>query len=129
MGDPFESLAEGKPEALVATAARLVEVIEGSRHELEAALKWGQLTYAYAGDFHHWICAVGITRKASVLTFHFGGLLDDPGGSLTAGTSKLLRRLEYTGADQVDETTVRRLVDEAVSRYPWFKEHWREFSS
>ena len=126
MAGELERLTAGRPAELVATARTLVEIIDGSEHELESAVKWGALTYALEGDFHHWVCSVGVTKARATLTFHYGGILDDPGGRLIAGSSKLLRKLEYATEVDVGRDEVLGFLDQAVAAYPRFKEHWSE---
>jgi hypothetical protein len=75
-----------------ATVDRLVEAILGAGVPLDAAIKRRRLTFAVDGDFHHWLCGIGTTRRGVVLQFHFGALLRDPDRRLTAGESRCLRR-------------------------------------
>ncbi len=110
---------------------RLVEVLESSGEQFEAALKWKQLTYAYRGgnhrgDFHHWICGISITKKSVGLTFHFGGLLDDPKGVFKAGSSAFLRKIEYQKVEQIDEAIVLDFLSQALKRLEYFKANWKE---
>lgn len=128
MGGDLDRLVAGKPPVLVAVARALAATIEGSEHTLDSSLKWGALTYALAGDFHHWICSVSVTQKRTSLTFHFGGILEDPDGHFVAGRSKLLRRIDYTGPVDVEPDVVLDFLESAVARYPSFKEHWRQMT-
>ncbi len=57
-----------------------------------------------------------------------GGILEDPDARLSAGTSKLLRQLEYREASEVDDEVIARFIELAVAAYPYFKEHWRELT-
>lgn len=93
---------------------------------LTAAVKWRQLTYALAGDFHHWICAIAVTKKAVGLRFHFGGLLDDPQGVFRTGSSRFLRTIDIASIDDLDPQLVADTVRRAISRLDYFKAHWRE---
>ena len=72
--------------------SHLVDVIGGASVKLDTAVKWRQLTFAKEGDFHHWICAIALSKKSVNLIFHFGGLLDDSTGAFVIGSSKFLRR-------------------------------------
>ena len=128
MGGELDALVAGKPPQLVAAARLIAGTIEGSAHELHAAIKWGALTYALGDDFHHWICSVGVTRKRANLTFHFGGILEDPRARFVAGSSQWLRRLEYVDVVGVDPDEVLGFLDQAEEKYPWFREHWRELA-
>ncbi|HOX41826.1 MAG TPA: DUF1801 domain-containing protein [bacterium] len=67
---------------------KLAGVIASVDSQLTSDIKWRQLTFALEGDYHHWICAIAVTKKSVNLVFHFGGLLDDPDKVLIAGTSK-----------------------------------------
>ncbi len=126
MVDLDGALAAGEPEHLVETARAVAAAVDHHRPDLDAALKWGTHTYALDGDFHHWLCAIGITERVVTLTFHFGALLDDPGLRLIAGASNLLRRLEYSNPSDVDTEIIAGFLDQAIAKYPYFKEHWEE---
>ncbi len=104
----------------------LVRIIEGSGPPLDAAVKWRQLTFAQQGDFHHWICAIAVTKNGAALRFHFGGLLEDPEGVFKAGSSLFLRTIEYRTLRDVDEAVVSNLISQAVNRLEYFKQHWKE---
>ena len=110
---------------------RLAGILEGSGEPLEAAIKWNRLTYAYRGDFHrgdfhHWICGISITKKTVDLVFHFGGLLEDPQGVFTAGSSAFLRKIKYQTAEEVDENSVLEFLRQAFKRLEYFKANWKE---
>jgi hypothetical protein len=107
-------------------AERLVEVLRNSGEQIEAALKWKQLTYAYQGYFHHWICGINITKNAVGLVFHFGGLLDDPNGVFKAGSSAFLRKIEYQKIEDINKNTVLDFLSQALKRLEYFKENWKE---
>ncbi len=107
---------------------QLDRILESSGEQLEAALKWKQLTYAYRADFHHWICGICITKKAVGLAFHFGGLLDDPAGIFIAGNSAFLRKIEYQKVEEVDELIVLDFLSQALKRLEYFKTNWKEIS-
>jgi hypothetical protein len=111
--------------ALGAIVERLVAVVDGSGHELDAAVKWRQLTFAHRGDFHHWICAVAVTKRAVGLNFHFGGLLDDPDGLFKSGSSRFLRKLEYLTLEDIDEPVLLGLLSQAIDRLDYFRDNWK----
>ncbi len=46
------------------------------------AVKWGRLTFTVKGNWHHWLCAIAVTKRGAHLVFHKGSLLDDPAGML-----------------------------------------------
>lgn len=104
---------------------RLASVIGGVEPRLECAVKWGRLTFALDGDYHHWICGIGVTKKAVVLTFHFGGLLRDPTGLLRAGASRFGRKLEYRVPEDVNETAIVDFMSKALGRLEYFKDNWK----
>ena len=124
--DLIDTLIDGKPKPLVDAARAVADSVQSCGVELDSAMKWGRATYATQGDFHHWICAISTTKKAVALTFHFGGLLDDPEGRLVAGSSRFLRKLEYRSPDEVDADVVCEFIDQALGKYDYFKEHWKE---
>lgn len=112
-----------------ATVERLADAITGADTRLGTAIKWGRLTFALGGDFHHWICGISAARQGATVQFHFGGLLPDPDGRLIAGSSRFLRRLDFASADSVDTELVAGFVRSAVDRLPFFKAHWKEIQS
>jgi hypothetical protein len=119
-----EFSAGAGPET-AAIVERLDAAIGRSPQPLETAIKWRRLTYAREGDFHHWLCAVAVTRRAVVLNFHFGGLLEDPNGRFIAGSSRFLRRLEYRSSEEVDEAVILGFVAQALDKLPYFKDNWK----
>ncbi len=104
---------------------RVARTVLNTRHPLTVAIKWRQLTVAVEGDYHHWICAIAVSKAAVSLAFHFGGLLDDPERRFRIGTSKFGRRLDLRSPDEVSEQVIQRFVDQAVERLPYFRENWR----
>ncbi|MEW6184058.1 MAG: DUF1801 domain-containing protein [Bacillota bacterium] len=104
----------------------LDRAVSDADSKITAAIKWRQLTYALAGDFHHWICAIAVTKKAVSLRFHFGGLLDDPHNVFRAGSSKFLRSIDFASANDLDPQLVTDYVRRALSRLDYFKANWRK---
>lgn len=96
--------------------------------DLDFAIKWKQLTCALNGDFHHWLFAMRLNKKAVSLTFHFGGLLRDDQGSFSAGTSKFLRSLYFRSAEEIPEEAVRDFITQTLDKLPYFKQHWKEIN-
>lgn len=129
MGLTARSFSEGLEPSRAAIVERLVEIIGSLPQPLDMGVKWGRLTFALEGDFHHWICGIAATKRAVVLELHFGGLLDDPDGRLIAGTSRFLRKLEYRSADEVDAAVVIGLLTQALERLPTFKASWRTIAT
>jgi len=108
---------------------KIDKIMRESEPDLSSAIKWSQLTYAKDGDFHHWICAIKITRKFVSLSFHFGGLLDDPEKIFIAGASKFMRKIEYRRTDEVDPKTISGFIHQALDKLEYFKTNWREIQA
>jgi hypothetical protein len=126
--DALHEFSTGQDEDVRATVGRLVDAIERSGISLDRAIKWRRLTFAVDGDFRHWICGIDVTRRGVVLQLHFGSLLRDPEGQLTASESRFLRTMTFRTADSVDADAdaVAGFVRAAVERLPFFRAHWRE---
>lgn len=92
---------------------RLLSRVGDVAPEATADVKWGRPTVSLGGDWHHWMCAVAVSKREVALVFHKGALLDDPAG-LLQGTGRYIRRVPYetvvAHADAVDA-----LVHEAVA--------------
>ncbi len=95
---------------------------------IQLAVKWKRLTFALGGDFHHWICAIGFSKKSVNLTFHFGGLLDDPYGLFITGESRFLRKIEFTKTSELDPVRIRHYFDSAIDRLDYFRKNWKTIS-
>ncbi len=126
MSDLCEEFTHSASLEFKAIVDRIDTIIEASDLNLDSAIKWGQLTYAANDDFHHWICALKITRHFVGLSFHFGGLLVDPAGVLIAGSSKFVRKIEYRHIDEVDARIILGFIQQALEKLDYFKAHWRE---
>jgi hypothetical protein len=81
---------------------------------ISEAIKWRRLTFTVAGDWHHWLCAVSVTRRGVSLLLHKGALLHDP-GELLVGEGRYLRQLPFEVAASHPDA-VMDLVREAVAR-------------
>lgn len=92
---------------------------------LDSALKWRQLVYGLEGDFHHWICAIAVSKSRVSLNFHFGGLLPDPEDAFRAGSSKFMRMLDFETPESVDSALIGRRVGDALERLDYFKANWK----
>jgi len=112
-----------------AVARRIIDSIRKADKELDAAIKWNQLTFAKEGDFHHWICALRMSKRCVILTFHFGGLLEDKDGKLIAGTSRFARKMEFRTKTQVDQTGIVQFVAQAIDRLPYFIKNWQSIQA
>jgi hypothetical protein len=126
--DPFSTFCTKIRDDAEATVMALDTAISQNA-ELDRAIKWGKLTYALNGDFHHWICATSVSKTQVTVTFHFGGLLADPEHSFRQGSSAFLRMLDFTTPESIDAALVSRMVAAAVGRLDYFKAHWKEISS
>ena len=94
----------------VQSLARLVHAAGGSIGE---AIKWRRLTFTARDNWHHWLCAVAVSKREVSLVFHKGALLDDPAG-LLQGESRYLRQIPHNQAvAQPDAVTA--LVREALA--------------
>jgi hypothetical protein len=51
----------------------IITAISSTKHNFDMAIKWRQLTFAMDQDFHHWICAISITKTCVVSIFASGG--------------------------------------------------------
>ncbi|HOK53557.1 MAG TPA: DUF1801 domain-containing protein [Armatimonadota bacterium] len=109
-------------------AERVISVIESIDPSFTMAVKWKQLTFALNGDFHHWICAIALTKKSVNLLFHFGGLLDDTNNVLKSGASKFLRKIEFCTLSDIDEQIISNLVSQAIDKLPYFIDNWKELN-
>lgn len=108
---------------------RLTEIIESSKEPLSCEVKWGQLTYAKNGDFHHWLVGIKVTKKFVGLVFHFGGLLNDPQGIFIRGASKFGRKIEYRRVDDVESEIILGFLEQALEKLAYFKGHWKEIQA
>lgn len=112
-----------------AVARRVIDSIRKADKQLDAAIKWNQLTFAKDGDFHHWICALRMSKRCVILTFHFGGLLEDQDGKLIAGTSRFVRKMEFRTEIQVDQTAIVQFVTRAIDKLPYFIKNWQSIQA
>lgn len=91
----------------------LVEQVHAAAEDVSEAIKWRRLTFTVDDNWHHWLCAVHVTRAAVSLVLHKGALLDDPGG-LLQGDGKYLRQIPFQEA-AANMEAVRTLVRDAVA--------------
>jgi hypothetical protein len=91
-------------------AGRVHAAAEG----ITEAVRWGRLTFTVFGNWHHWLCAVGVTARGVNLVFHKGSLLDDPAGVLE-GDNRYLRQVPHDQA-AADPDAVTALVRQAIVR-------------
>jgi hypothetical protein len=86
--------------------------VHGAVADVGEAIKWRRLTFTVDGDWHHWVCAIGVTARAVNLVFHKGSLLDDPSG-LLAGDGRYTRQIPYDRA-AADPDAISALVRAAI---------------
>lgn len=91
----------------------LASLVTGAAPDTAADVKWGRLTFTVGGDWHHWLCAVAVSKRVVSLVFHKGVLLDDPSG-LLQGTGRYVRQVPH-GAATADAEATAALVREAVA--------------
>ena len=115
--DWLDALETGQAEI----ARRFIGIVAATAPELDLALKWRTPSFALEGDYHHWICQIGATKRAVGLTFHFGSLLDDRSGVFVAGSSPYLRKVEAASENDLDAKSVADLVSQAVLTLDRFK--------
>jgi hypothetical protein len=75
------------------------QVVTETDLRMERAVKWGRLTYSLEGNWHHWLCAVAVAKKATRLVFHKGVLLEDRSGLLD-GSGRYVREMPLAAALQ-----------------------------
>lgn len=125
----IKDFTQSSPDEFQQIVGRLVKAIERVPTKLDAVVKWRQLTFARNGDFHHWVCAIALTKKSVNLLFHYGSLLDDRNGVLVAGESKFLRKVAYATCDQIDEAEILGLVAQAIDKNQDFKDNWKSIQA
>jgi hypothetical protein len=106
----------------------LIKTIESVDKKLECEVKWGRLTYGLLGDYHHWICGIGQTKKTTNLIFHFGGILDDRNEHFIVGDSFFLRKLEYSTINDINEGVIKDFIKQAIDKLDYFKNNWKELN-
>lgn len=118
-----EFLAGVRPDAAPTVIAIDAAVLAAA--PLASTIRWRQLLYGLEGDFHHWICAIAVSKNRVTLNFHFGALLPDPDGAFRVGTSKFMRMLDFDTPDSVDAALVGRMVGDALKQLEYFKANWK----
>jgi len=94
-------------------AAWLAGRVHAAGDDVAEAVKWGRLTFTVNGNWHHWLCAIAVTRRAVRLVFHKGSLLDDPAG-LLQGQGRYVREILHDRA-AADPEAVTALVRQAIA--------------
>jgi hypothetical protein len=99
----------------LSTTERLVEVILGELPTAQHERKWGQLTFTLEQDWHHWICAVSVSKKAVKLVIHKGALLADPQGAME-GKGRYRRAIHFRAPNEINPDVVAPILREAAAR-------------
>jgi hypothetical protein len=90
----------------------LAKIVTSADARMEQAIKWRQLTFTVGGNWHHWVCAIAATKKATKLVLHKGALLGDP-HALLEGSGRYLREIPLERARE-NPDAVREIVRSAV---------------
>ena len=93
-------------------AEQLTALVHAADMEIAEAVKWRRLTFTVHDNWHHWLCAVAVSKGSAKLGFHKGALLRDPDG-LLQGESRYLREIPYDAA-VAHPNAVTALVREAI---------------
>jgi hypothetical protein len=92
----------------------LIDLVHDANEDIDEAIRWRRLTFTVGGNWHHWLCAITVTKQGASLMFHKGTLLDDPAGALQ-GNGRYLRHVPYARAAAARDI-VATLVRQAVVR-------------
>ena len=93
-------------------ARNLAAAVHGADEAVVEAIKWRRLTFTVDDNWHHWLCAISVTKDGVSLVFHKGSLLEDSAG-LLQGDGRYLRQISYEQAKAHPEA-VTALVREAI---------------
>ena len=118
------------PESAAMVLA-LDEAVRGAGPGFDVAMKYHIVTYALAGDWRHWVCALDAGRdrgaKGVSLRFLYGVLLADPAGVLRPGSSTLMT-WDLRRGQEMDLAQVAAYVREAVGLYPDYRARSKEIT-
>ncbi len=122
-GNPLDEYLVGVAPERAPLVTELDRLVRTSAPELDAAVKYGMLTYAIGRDWWRWVVAIGVTKAAVNLRLLYGTRLEAGAGVLRPGSSHLatldLAPDSRPGAG-LDAELVTRLVREAVARHAGF---------
>ena len=121
VSDLVQNYLGAADESTRAHFSRLANLIASADPAITAAIKWGKLTFALDGDYHHWLCALAKVKKGVSLYFHFGSLLDDPRGILQTGASRWMRKIDFIPGEPFNPQALTALVRQALVKLPDFK--------
>jgi hypothetical protein len=111
-----ESFFEGLSPEHRSLVSDIRKAVLAALPDLEEAIKWQRLTFTRSGNWHHWICGIGVSKKSGVtLHFHKGALLDDPHG-LLSGDGKYIRTIAGKSFKDIDEEAFRLLLADAAQK-------------
>ena len=116
----IDNFLVGLTPELRPVAGRVLESVVSHR-KWAVGMKWRQLTFALAGDFDNWVCAVGANRQRVNLVFHYGALLRGCEQRFEPTTSKFVRKIPFESVDEVGDALIRDLLDLAVETLPAFR--------
>lgn len=91
----------------------LASRVHAAGDRVAEAIKWRRLTFTVDGNWHHWLCAIAVSRQGVRLVFHKGSLLDDPAG-LLEGEDRYVRQIPHDRA-AADPEAVTDLVRQAIA--------------
>jgi hypothetical protein len=109
----IEAWISGWDAAEQAAVRWFADKVHEADPRISEAIKWRRLTFTVQGNWHHWLCAVGVTRRGVSLMLHKGALLHDP-EALLVGEGRYLRQLPFEVAAGNPDAVVA-LVREAVA--------------
>lgn len=112
-GSDVQAWFDRLDERVRAQAEELARITRDVDSRLEQAVKWGRITFTVGGNWHHWLCGIAATKKATKLVFHKGALLDDPEG-LLVGSGRYVREVSAEEARRCPDA-VRGLVRSAIA--------------
>ena len=105
---------------------KLFEIIEKNNPDIQCAIRWKKITFGLNDDFHHWICAINLTKKYVGLNFHFGSYLADHSNILITKTSRFLRQVEIKEINDINDSVIAELISQAVDKLDEFKQTWKQ---
>lgn len=128
MKKEIQAFYDSVPDNFKETVDKISTAIIKVNKQIIQDIKRKKLTFGLNDDFHHWLCQINFTKKAVVLYFHFGGLLEDKYKVLITGQSKLLRKIEFQSADDVDSKIIKDYISQAILKLDYFKNNWKKLT-
>jgi hypothetical protein len=126
MKKEIRAFYDSVPDNFKEIVDQLSTVIIGIDKQITQDIKWKKLTFGMNDDFHHWLCQINYTKKAVVLYFHFGGLLEDKYKVFITGQSKFLRKIEFQSTDDIDSKIIKDYISQAILKLDYFKNNWKK---